>query len=245
MNRGATRPQKTAIFVAHQIVVDINSRGNTPGDRLPPEKVMLEQYDVGRGTLRESLRFLELQGVILLKPGPGGGPIVRKPDASGLATTLTLLMQFEGAPFRTVAESRAGLEPMMARLAASRMSDARKAELTNNLARMKENIHDLDAFLRHNRDFHVEVAHGSENAIFGCLVDALEDIFDGASVGVDYPERWRHVVLAAHQRIHDAIIAGRPEEAESAMARHIEDYLSYISKKFPEALNAPIVWDGR
>jgi len=54
----STRPQKTAMLVAQRIVADINRRGNAVGDRLPPERVMLDEYEVGRGTLRESLRFL-------------------------------------------------------------------------------------------------------------------------------------------------------------------------------------------
>ena len=64
---------KTAMIVARRIVRDIDRLSLQPGDKLPPERVMLEEYQVGRGTLRESLRFLELQGIISLKPGPGGG----------------------------------------------------------------------------------------------------------------------------------------------------------------------------
>src|SRR4051812_39401907 len=97
---GSIRPQKTAMLVAQRIVADINRRGNTFGDRLPPERAMLEEYNIGRGTLRESLRFLELQGVISLKPGPGGGPMVERPDGTSLATALSLLLQFHNTPFR-------------------------------------------------------------------------------------------------------------------------------------------------
>ena len=83
---------------------------------------MLEEYQVGRGTLRESLRFLELQGIISLKPGPGGGPVVERPEATSLATSLMLLLQFADAQYRVVAEARVALEPTMARLAAERMT---------------------------------------------------------------------------------------------------------------------------
>jgi GntR family transcriptional repressor for pyruvate dehydrogenase complex len=67
-----SRAPKTAMIVARRIVRDIDRLSLGPGDKLPPERVMLEEYQVGRGTLRESLRFLELQGIISLKPGPGG-----------------------------------------------------------------------------------------------------------------------------------------------------------------------------
>ena len=244
MPRPNRRPQKTAMLVAQQIASDINTRGNVPGDRLPPEKAMLEQYGIGRGTLRESLRFLELQGIIVLKPGPGGGPIVQKPDSSSLATTLTLLLQFENAPFRTIAESRAGLEPMMARLAATRMTTDLKEQLTESVEVMRTDIGDQRVFLEMNKRFHDVIAHGSGNAMFGCLIDALVWILDGSAIGIDYPEKRRAAVLEAHQRIHDAIIAGDADQADDAMQQHIDEYLRYAERKFPEVLAAPIVWDG-
>lgn len=81
MGRRNSKPPKTALLVAQRIVEDIHDQGKQPGDRLPPERDMLEQYEIGRGTLRESLRFLELQGVISLKPGPGAGRSCRSQTA--------------------------------------------------------------------------------------------------------------------------------------------------------------------
>ncbi|ALJ20681.1 FadR/GntR family transcriptional regulator [Microbacterium sp. No. 7] len=243
MNRRAARPLKTAIFVAQQIVADINRRGNIPGDRLPPERAMLEQYEVGRGTLRESLRFLELQGIIMLKPGPGGGPVVQAPDASGLATTLTLLMQFGGATLQTLIESRRGLEPLTARLAASRMTVAQRQSLTENLELMSAHIDDNESFLHYNRDFHIELAHGSANVIYGCVVDALAHLIDGHTVGVTYSEPRRRAVLDAHRRIHHAILNSDPDAAENAMALHIQEYMDYVVARHPSALDARIVWE--
>ena len=43
MSASALRPTKTAMLVAQRIVADINERGNVIGDRLPPERVMLEE----------------------------------------------------------------------------------------------------------------------------------------------------------------------------------------------------------
>jgi GntR family transcriptional regulator, transcriptional repressor for pyruvate dehydrogenase complex len=119
---GAERPgstkQKSAVIVAKRIVAAVERERLGPGDKLPPERVMQEQYGVGRSTLREALRFLELQGVLTLKTGPGGGPVLRRPRSSHLATTLALTLQFKDAPFRVIVEARMALEPMMAGLAA-------------------------------------------------------------------------------------------------------------------------------
>src|SRR4051812_17506063 len=116
------RPQKMALIVAQRIVRDIERQGLGPGDKLPPERMMMENYEAGRGTLRESLRFLELQGVLSFKPGPGGGPVIEKPSAENLATTLTLLLQFDDARYRVIAEAREAFEPVMAQLAARRIT---------------------------------------------------------------------------------------------------------------------------
>lgn len=242
MSTTAMRPQKTAMLLAQRIVSDINRRGNTVGDRLPPERVMLEEYDVGRGTLRESLRFLELQGVIALKPGPGGGPVVQSPDSTALATSLTLLLQFANAPFRTIAEARGGLEPMMAQLAAQRMNDEQLADLKASVDTMYDNLGDQSIFLEENKRFHDVIAHGSGNAMFGHLVDALLGILDGSAIGIDYPEVRRTAVHKAHLSIYEAIAAKDPVQSAAAMQDHIDQYLKYAEKKFPDVLAAPIVW---
>jgi GntR family transcriptional regulator, transcriptional repressor for pyruvate dehydrogenase complex len=214
------------------------------GDRLPPERIMLDEYDVGRGTLRESLRFLELQGIILLKPGPGGGPIVQQPDATSLATALTLLLQFSNAPFRTIAEARTGLEPMMARLAAERMSDERLVDLKSSVDNMHEHLDDEAVFLDENKRFHDIIAHGSGNAMFGYIVEALLGILDGSAIGIDYPEVRRSAVHKAHLKIYEAIASHDPAASAEAMAEHIDAYVKYAERRFPEVLAAPIVWNN-
>src|SRR6266705_1264525 len=113
-----SRPPKAAMLIAQRIVRDIVRSGMTSSDLLPPERVMLETYETGRGTLREALRLLEFQGVISLKPGPGGGPVLMSPAASHLAGTLMLVMQLNQAPVREILAARAVLEAVVARLAA-------------------------------------------------------------------------------------------------------------------------------
>jgi len=236
------RPQKTAVLVAQRIVADIQQRGNKVGDRLPPERVMLEEYSIGRGTLRESLRFLELQCIIVLKPGPGGGPIVQQPDGSGLATALTLLLQFENAPYRTITEARTALEPMIARLAASRMTDEDLIELKYTVDEMINQIHDEEVFVEMNQRFHDVIANNSGNSLFGHLIDTLLDILDGTAIGIDYPEHRRMAVYKAHSAIYEALAARDPDAASTAMRDHILEYANYIERKFPEILDKPISW---
>lgn len=242
-NNSRTRPQKTAVLIARRIVDDIRRNGYSIGDRLPSERLMLEEYQVGRGTLRESLRFLELQGIISLKPGPGGGPTVEKPDASNLATALVLLLQFENTPFRSVVEARVGLEPMMARLAAERITDEQLRRLTQSVDGMRANLNDSETFLDTNKTFHDIIAWSSGNALFGFLIDALLNIIDGAALGVNYPVHRRSAVLKAHTRILEALSAHDGDSSMTAMEVHIQEYLRYVEKKYPEVMAQPVTWD--
>ena len=106
---GAARPPKAAMLVAQRIIRDVISAQLKPGDLLLPERTMLERYQTGRGTLREALRLLEFQGVISLKPGPRGGPVLQRPSATHLASTLVLLLQLKEAPFRSIVEVRSAM----------------------------------------------------------------------------------------------------------------------------------------
>lgn len=237
------RAPKTAMLVAHRIVEDIRRRGYGVGDRLPPERLMLEEYQVGRGTLREALRFLELQGVLSLKPGPGGGPTVEKPDASHLSTSLVLLLEFENAPFSSVVEARESLEPIMAHLAAGRLTDSHIAALTSSVDRMRENLKDREVFLETNKDFHEVIAWASGNQLFGFLIDSLIGIVDGTVLGVDYPDHRRAAILAAHDRILTALLAHDGEASEASMAVHMREYSRYLGKKYADVLRMPVTWD--
>jgi GntR family transcriptional regulator, transcriptional repressor for pyruvate dehydrogenase complex len=238
------RPKKTALILAQRIVRDIDRLGLGPGDKLPPEKLMMEQYDAGRGTLRESLRFLELQGLLSFKPGPGGGPVVEKPGADALAATLALLLQFDHAPYRVIAEARSAFEPLMAALAAQRITPTRLAALEANVAAMEADIDDLPRYLEHNEQFHDAIAWASENSLFGFLIDVMVGSMDlsGASQGIQYSLRQRRAVLKAHTGILDAIRAGDAGLAESSMRAHIDEYVTHAQKKYPEAMERLITW---
>jgi GntR family transcriptional repressor for pyruvate dehydrogenase complex len=237
------RPPKAAMLVAQRIVRDVVHGGLRPGDLLPPERTMLEKYETGRGTLREALRLLEFQGVIALKPGPRGGPVLLDPDASHLASTVVLLMQLKEAPFRTIVEVRSALEPMISSLAAARISEESLTELGGTIDQMRETLGNQHYFLDANKRFHDIIAWSSGNALFGYIVDSLLGIMDGTIIGIDYPSPRRAAILKAHESIFEAISARDAEESEARMRKHIEEYVRYAKRKFPEVLDEVIQWD--
>jgi DNA-binding FadR family transcriptional regulator len=232
------------MLVARRIVRDIVRRGLRPGDLLPPERSMLEQYEIARGTLREALRLLEFQGVLALKPGPGGGPVLLDPDASHLADTVVLLMQLKQSPFRTIVEVRTALEPMIAGLAARRIGTDSLTELDDTITAMRENIEDQHVFLEANKRFHDVIAWSSGNALFGFMVESLLDIMDGTLVGIDYANPGRKAILTAHERVLAAIRSGDVTASEDRMREHIDEYVRHVERKFPDVLRRVIRWDS-
>jgi DNA-binding FadR family transcriptional regulator len=237
------RPQKTAALIAQSIVAQITARRLNPGDMLAPEREMLAEYSVGRGTLREALRFLEMQGVITIRPGPGGGPTVSAPDSRYLAGTLSIMLQFARTPFRAIIETRRVIEPAVAASAAERATPEAIAEIGESVARMDANLDHIEVFLQENSQFHDVIAWASGNTVFGFLLSSLHWIDDGTALGVQYPEWTRKVVAKAHRRVYEAIKKHDADVAYNAMAAHSREYQRYLEEKYPELLDQLIRWD--
>ena len=178
-----------------------------------------------------------------MKQGPSGGPQLRDPDASHLAGSLVLLLQLKDAPFRTIVEVRSALEPMISSLAAERISDESLVDRGGTVEQMRDDLTDQHVFLDVNKRFHDIIAWSSGNALFGYLVDALLDIMDGTIIGIDYPSRRRAAILTAHESIYEALRARDQKESEARMRKHVDEYVRYAQRKFPEVLDQVIPWD--
>ena len=241
----AQRPPKAAMLVAQRILRDALRSGLRTSDLLEPERTMLEKYQTGRGTLREALRLLEFQGVISLKPGPRGGPVLQTPDASHLSSTLVLLMQMRSAPFSSIVEVRSAMEPMISSLAATRISEDELTALRETVDQMQNELNDQYLFLDANKRFHDIIAWSSGNALFGYIIESLLGIMDGTVIGIDYPQHRRAAILKAHVEIYDALAARDPEASEARMREHIDAYEQYARRKFPQLLSEMIPWEQR
>jgi DNA-binding FadR family transcriptional regulator len=228
--------------VAARIGEHIIRHGLHDGDPLPNERQLIEQFDVARGTLREALRILENQGVIGMRTGRGGGPVVRRPRPDDLAGSLTLLLQFLEVPFREVVRARQLLEPVMVGEAARHVTPRDLRWFENNLEDQHAATSDQAAFLQHNDAFHDRLLALSGNAVLHMVGSSLEGITAGLDVAIDYPRPTRVRIVRAHRRIVAALAAGDPAEATVQAAEHVAEFRRFAERHYPELLDQPIRW---
>jgi GntR family transcriptional regulator, transcriptional repressor for pyruvate dehydrogenase complex len=240
---GNSKPHKTATLLALRIVGEITDQELAPGTRLPAERDMLREYGVARGSLREALRFLEMEGVLTIKPGPGGGPTVSAPDHETLASTFALLLQFAGARFGTILEVRQLVEPAIAAIAAERATPEQLDEIRELLEEMERHLDDEGGFLERNERFHDLIAWASGNPLFGYLISSLGWITDGAVLGVGYSREQLAAVQRAHQRVFDALASGDAERARGAMERHLREFANHLERRYPHVVDQPLRWE--
>jgi DNA-binding FadR family transcriptional regulator len=234
------RRSKAATVLAKNIVREIGRRGLAPGDKLLSEQKMVERYGVARGSLREALRFLELQGVLRIKSGPGGGPLIDTPNGHHFASTLALMLQFVGARFRAIVETRWVVEPGMAALAAERAGAGDLAALRACLDEMRAQLGDAARFQEEHRRFHDLLAFASANPVLRFLLPALHWISDGAPV--DYSPGERRRILRAMREILAAVESRDRTAASESMQRFFAMSLAYLEGTYPDVMARPVAW---
>ncbi len=234
--------RKRALRVAQQIVDDIERRGAAIGDKLPAEQEMLQRYGVARATLREALRFLELQGVIFLRPGPGGGPVVQEPRPRDFASTMALLLQFLGTTFRSLMEVRQAVGPTMASLAAERATSEDIRKLNLSLANLQALSGRSVEHAEENRRFHDLLAWASGNPLIGFMISSLHNITSASDIRIAYTAEERDYQLKVYGRIVKAIENRNPEVASTEMSRFINRSSKYLEMRHPEIMSKLVRW---
>jgi GntR family transcriptional repressor for pyruvate dehydrogenase complex len=245
-NHGARkmrRGEKVYETVARDLVRRIRSERLEPGTLLPPEAQMLVEYGVGRASLREALRVLEVNGLITIKPGPGGGPVVAGVDSHEFGRMATLYFQVGGMTFRELMEARLVMEPVMARLAAERRDPKLLSELEQSVdAASKAEVTSEEAYLSTSADFHEVVAGMSGNRILDLFGSALLRIFYDRVGGMAFPVSRREGVRNIHVEIAAAIADGDAALAEQLMHEHMVEYANYVKRRHPALLDEVVDW---
>lgn len=239
------RPKKTAMIVAERIVHQIVADSLPPGGKLPPEREMILEFGVGRGTLREALRFLELQGVISLRPGPRGGPVVSAPSERQLASTLALLLEMDRIPYGDILSARITIEPVLAAQAAERITDAQLNVLQDECDQTRATLDQPDLFTEQHHRFHRLIVEAAGNHVFLLVMSSLHWITEGNVPWSALPIRERKAISARHDVIFKALKSHDSKAACEAMLDHDLRYERYVVKTHPDEMKQLVRWGSR
>jgi DNA-binding FadR family transcriptional regulator len=235
---GRRRTLKTSEFVALEIVHDIVAQGLRTGDRLPQEAAMVEQYGVSRASLREAVRLLEVQGLIRLKPGPGGGPVVGMVEAANLARTASLYFHLGGASYHHLLHTQLLMEPVCAQLAAQHPDRRRVMEPFFEPAPVEPE----SEYRAQTIDFHGAVYHLTANPVLRLLTEAMTHIVSDHVVATMDPVELRAAVAEEHAVLARAIAAGHGDKAHRVMTDHFRAQHDYYRNHWPTRLDKLIEW---
>ena len=240
------RTEKVSEVVAREIVRD--SRHLTPGTMLPPEAKLLEHYRVSRASLREAMRLLEVQGLVVIRPGPGGGPMIAQADSLHFGRMASLYFHMSGATHRDTLNARLLLEPIIAGLIAAKQDPAQIQALKDYLESSRSTMHGklpqpsakLSEEQQRALEFHAMLMSMSGNPVLTMIVRSLQDLrVDHMTRDGVHPEGDIEFV---HRAIAEAIIEGRREDTESLMSEHMQDFIEYEARNDPDYLEQTISW---
>lgn len=231
------RLPKTAEIVANQIRKGILAGELRNGDKLPPEAQLMAQFETSRPTIREALRILEFQGLIVITRGAKGGAQVKPLDGHILTEATGLMLQARGATLGDVFQARALLEPPAARLAAEQRPAEAAAVLQAQLEHERAVADDEKARARAVATFHRILLEQSGNVALAIVAQALHDVVNRHLATayrhnpVSTPENAARQVrfgLKSHERLITLIGAGAGLEAEAHWVRHMRASGNYL-----------------
>lgn len=189
-----------------------------PGHRLPPERDLAEALAVSRPTLRQSMRALQIMGVIKARQGSGSyladsaGEIMRVPVEFALA--------FKNVARTDLFETRCTLEVKLASLAAERRTPNDLEAMRASLRDMERAMGDPEAWCRSEPQFHNCIVQAARNGVMATIIEMLSQMLmqsrkETVRLLSDYLSSYR-----SHENIYVEIEKQNPTSAAKAMMEH-------------------------
>jgi len=249
-NRGP-RTIKRGDQVAELIKSWINDGKVRPGVRLNKEAELQDLFKVSRGSMREALKALEVQGLVSLSTGPDGGATITRVPLARAFQSLQNYLFFESISLEDIYGVRRVLEPLLAAGAVEHLTDADLEALERSVEACEPFVasheHALDQ--RHEDiHFHDVLAAANPNAFLRCVCQIINQmlhslvIVAGNVTQQEYQAFGRKTV-AAHRAILDAARRRDASAVEQLMAVHMEEAEAQL-RKVHAALRQKLVLDS-
>lgn len=211
-------PARIAAVIGRQIIAGELK----PGETLPREVDLLEQFQVSRTTLREALKILSTFGFLEAKPKLGTR--VRSTEHWNTLDPVVLSWHEETDDQPRVAEElfelRLSIEPLVARLAARRATRQEIAEIRNAFERMSGAYQSVEEAIQADIDFHLAIFYAAHNRFLVPVASAIR-----TALLISVPRTFARSggfadSLVRHAAILEAIEA-RDEEAASLLCQEL------------------------
>src|SRR5208282_1717862 len=196
-----------------------------PGDQLPAERDLAQRFGVSRTAVREAVKTLREKG--LVEAYSGRGTFVTNGTSQAMRQSLDLMIRInpqEG--LANLAELRLVLEPEIASLAAPRIEEQLLSTMREAVAVMDRNLHNPDAYVEADLDFHLALAEAAGNPLILSLLDSIVGLLREQRSRIfkvrGGPERGQF----HHKRILAAVEQRDPEAARQAMRAHLTQVLT-------------------
>lgn len=226
--RGDRGKVKLSDAVAEDILRWSYLKGLGPGDRLPQEKELTEIFDCSRGTLREALKALEVQGLVTMVTGPKGGPRLTRVTEDRAMKLLTTFFYFQKLDSRSIYEVRIMIEPLMVRAAIDHLTEEDFDALRQSVEvceRGHEGKVDAATHRAAEIQFHHTIAHRVPNPFlrFFCIFvnHALYSMITPKAVAHGEMDPFSDHVIHAHQDIILALERRDADAAADLMLEHL------------------------
>lgn len=213
--------EKRSMHIVNQVRQAILNGKLPPGHRLPSEKELLLQFGVSKHTLREALRALESMGFIEIRQGAGGGPVICEIDMENTREMIASFLYFKNVSIPHLCEVRKIFEPYLARLAAERSTREDIETLKSMTESYRKSLKRRKPAIKDEVNFHVILAKASGNPIMTLILDFVNNLLKDLKAHLKPGLEFSEMVLAAHERILEAIEARDGQAAADKMYEHI------------------------
>lgn len=215
------RPPRTFEVIVDLLKARIFAGEYRVGDRLPAERELAESLGIGRPSVREAYRTLELIGIVEVRKGKDGGAFIRTPSARPLAATLTDLLRVGSVSLPDVTESRLAIEREVAQLAVARATPQAIAGLRAMVAEALAKAGVGVAASDDNVAFHLRLAEIAGNPILVMVLASIMDLLTLLIRRVEPRVEVTRAVAEDHRRIVDALEARDAEGLRALLDEHI------------------------
>ena len=205
--------------VAGLLLETIVAHDLQPGDRLPSERELGEQFGVSRTVIREAVRALAAKG--LIEARSGSGLRVAAVDASAVSESMSLYLRGGTVEYPKVHEVRRLLEVEIAGLAAERATEGALKRMRKLCEQMEAALGDVERAARLDLAFHRAVAIATSNELYLLLLDSIGEALleirrNNLQTGA------ASETMRAHRRIVVRVAAKDAAGARRAMAEHLD-----------------------